>query len=353
MSLVDLTVQNFRSYTQTSFTFDANINLIVGANAVGKTNILEAVTLLSTGKSFRAGTDREMIRWSESVARIDAHTSDGTELKIQLTGGEEADKRTPLKRFFVNGVARRSLDFVGYVPSTLFWPEDLDIVTGSPSIRRRFLDMVLTQTDREYRRNLVSYERGVRQRNRVLEAINSGRAQRSQLLFWDQLLISAGQYITDARAAFLSYVNTFPMSDHAFLAEYDKSVISPARLEQYAQEEVAAKSTLVGPHRDDMHILSKNHGASTSGEFRDIAKYGSRGEQRLAVLWVKLAQMAFIETNVGQRPVLLLDDIFSELDSEHRNLVASIASLQQTFITSADMSDIPDSIQRVATQIHI
>lgn len=244
--------------------------------------------------------------------------NDMTKLEVRLT---------PTKKYLVNGVARRQIDFIGNLRAVLFWPEHLELVTDSPSIRRKYMDGVLVQVDREYRRNMMSYERGLRQRNRLLDLINEGKATRAQLLFWNQLLIRSGGYLTDKRAEFIHFVNSFQSSIVSYQIEYDKSVISESRLEQYKDEEVAAKATLVGPHRDDF-VVTKND--------LDLSKYGSRGEQRLAILWLKLAELAFIERESGERPLLLLDDIFSELDVEHRTLVLDLLDKQQTIVTSAE-----------------
>ncbi len=346
MILSSLTLQQFRSYPKRSFEFSSGITLIVAPNAAGKTNILEAISFLSTGKSFRADVDRESIRFGQEIGRIKALTGDTT-LEIVMTGGDVGGKKTPLKKYLVNGVARRMIDFVGNLRAVLFWPEHLELVTDSPSLRRRYLDSVLVQVDREYRRNLVSYERGLRQRNRLLDLIKEGMASRSQLLFWNQLLIKAGAYITDKRAEYIDFVNTYQLQAISYHIEYDKSVISETRLEQYKNEEVAAKATLVGPHRDDIVFKIK------SKEERDLSKYGSRGEQRLAILWLKLAEVSFIQQKMGDRPMLLLDDIFSELDEPHKELVMDVIGKQQTIITSADPVTLSPDVQKKASMIEL
>lgn len=290
----------------------------MGPNTTGKTNILEAIMMMATGKSFRADIDAEMIRWGSKFAVIRSTVEaadDPVKLEIRLT---------PTKKFLVNGIPRRQIDFVGNLRAVLFWPEHLDLVTDSPSIRRKYLDSVLTQVDREYRRNLISYERGLRQRNRLLDLIGEGKAHHHQLLFWNQLLIKSGGYVTDARGDFIEFINTYNAD---FRIAYDKSVISEARLEQYKNEEVSAKATLVGPHRDDF-LITKND--------LDLSKYGSRGEQRLAILWLKLAELSFVEEKSSTRPLLILDDIFSELDERHRELVLDLLGKQQTIVSSAE-----------------
>jgi DNA replication and repair protein RecF len=326
MILSSLTLQHVRSYKKVTFTFSPSTTLIIGVNTAGKTNILEAIFLCATGKSFRADADREIIQWQEELARVRA-IGEETKLEVMITTGTVGGTHAPLKKYMVNGISRRQIDFIGNLRAVLFWPEHLELVTDSPSVRRKYLDSVLIQVDREYRRTLSSYEKGLRQRNRLLDSIKEGFATRNQLVFWDQLLIKAGSYITNKRQEYIEYVNSHQLTsiDHQII--YNKSVISEARLEQYKNEEIAAKSTLVGPHRDD-YLFEVNE--------RDLSKYGSRGEQRLAILWLKLAEVNFIEENCGERPMLLLDDIFSELDEEHRKLVMEIIGKQQTIITSAE-----------------
>ena len=339
MILTNLTLQNFRSYAKKTFEFSPETTLIVGPNASGKTNILEAIMFLATGKSFRADADREAIVWGSELARVRARISNESELEIVITQGEVLGQKAPMKKYLVNGVPRRQIDFVGNLRAVLFWPEHLELVTDSPSLRRRYLDSVLVQVDREYRRSLMSYERGLRQRNRLLDLINEGKAGRGQLLFWNQLLIRTGGYLTDTRAAFIDFVN----KNNNFTLEYDKSVISESRLAQYAKEEVAAKATLVGPHRDDFTFFVGG---------KDMSKFGSRGQQRLTVLWLKLAELSYIEKEIGERPVLLLDDIFSELDDMHRELVVDLTAKQQTILTSAD-GDIMSIIAKDAMCIEL
>lgn len=350
MILDQLTLTQFRSYAKQSFSFSPYTTLIVGVNTAGKTNILEAIYMMATGKSFRADQDREVIRWEQEVSRVRALGSD-MKLEIMVTHGVVSGEKAPLKKYLVNGIARRMVDFVGNMPAVLFWPEHLELVTDSPSVRRKYLDSVLTQVDREYRRNLVSYERGLRQRNKLLDLIKEGLASRSQLTFWNQLLIRAGGYLTESRAKFIDFINGSFLPGVTYTIEYDKSVISESRLEQYAMEEVAAKATLVGPHRDDLTFYKKQH-VARNAERLHLGKYGSRGEQRLAILWLKLAEVSYIQKETGQRPILLLDDIFSELDIEHRELVLGMLGKQQSIITSAE-DEVIDMIKGKVSEVSL
>ncbi|MBP9687760.1 DNA replication and repair protein RecF [Candidatus Woesebacteria bacterium] len=343
-------LSHFRNFDEKVIELSPNLTTIVGPNAIGKTNILEALHLLSTGKSFKASKDEEMINYLEDIGRVKGRLLDigfdegevHTDLEVLLTRGlvlrGEVTEKTPKKRLLVDGTPKRRMDFLGRFPTVLFRPQDLDIVMLSPSIRRNFLDTLLSQVDREYVRSLSSYEKGLRRRNKVLQLIREGLANRSMLFFWDNLLIKNGEYITDKRSEFLQFVNDNPeIGDRTYDAVYDKSVISEARLAQYAREEVAAGTTLVGPHRDDMTIQMK-----TAKRMVDVSKYASRGEARLAVLWLKLAELSFIEKKIGIAPTLLLDDIFSELDEVHREHVHKIMSEQQTIMTTADTHYLSD-----------
>src|SRR3989344_61760 len=349
MNINRLVLQNFRSFGKKEFTFDEKTTIIVGPNTAGKTNILEAISLLSTGKSFRANVEAEMIRSNEDIARVKAKVEsreEEEELEIVVTRGELNGEKIPRKKLLINGTPKRFYDFVVTLKTVLFGPWDVDLVTGSPSARRRFLDSVCSQVDREYRRSLLSYEKGVRQRNRLLQRIREGEAKRSQLMFWDQLLIKNGEYLTLVRGEFIDFVNMTPALDSEELSlEYDRSVISPARIKEYEIEEVAAGATLVGPHRDDFGFRAQSAEHRTQ-EKRDLAIYGSRGEQRMIVLWLKLSELAFIDGKSGSRPVLLLDDVFSELDHKHREEIMKTIGRQQTIITTADPHTIEEWIDK-------
>ncbi len=328
----NILLANFRNFEKKSIKFSNKITVIVGPNGVGKTNILESLFLLSTGKSFKAKLESEMLQYDQELARIIGEIED-VKLEVVITKG---DNGWPKKRLLINGVPKRSIDFAGNFKVVLFGPWDMDLVTESPSIRRKFLDTVLSQVDREYRRSILSYEKGLRQRNRLLFNIRENGASRSQLLFWNQLLIKNGDYVSRKREEFIEFVNQTPsINDQKFNIEYDRSVISEGRLEQYKNEEVASATTLVGPHRDDFIFKIQDQKSKTK-ELRDLSSFGSRGEQRMGVFWLKLAELAFVELQSGEKPTLLLDDIFSELDHKHRDLVTKVASSQQTVITTAD-----------------
>ena len=340
MILSKIQISNFRNLKKETFSFSPKTTVIIGPNTSGKTNIFEAIFLLATGKSFKAQIEEEMISYGKEIARVSGDfTKPKQKLEVVLTRGEitigetpEKTERVPRKRLMLNGIAKRLIDFAGNFRAVLFGPWDLELVTESPSVRRKFLDTLLSQVDREYRRASLSYEKGLRQRNRLLYRIREEGASRGQLLFWDRLLSKNGDYISQKREEFIDFTNDKgKLNGQDFSLDYDKSAISETRLEQYAEEEVAAATTLVGPHRDDYCFrLKKNKRA------RDLSRFGSRGEQRMGVLWLKLAELSYIEKTTEEKPTLLLDDIFSELDNEHREIVMKTVGSQQTIITTAD-----------------
>jgi len=358
MILNRLLLQNFRNYSKEEFDFSDKVNLIVGPNTSGKTNILEAIYFLASGRSFRVkGVEREAIKYGEEIGRIvgdiegfgNGEGFEGEEreikLEIVLTTGEVAGEKVGKKKYLVNAVAKRTVDFLGNLRAVYFGPEDLELITDSPSLRRKYLDSVLIQVDREYARASLSYEKGVRQRNKLLEEMReTGVVDRKRLFFWDQLLIKNGNSITAGRENYIDFINAnedFEGFERLKIG-YNRSVISEERLRQYDKEEIAAGMTLVGPHRDDFVVKIKNQSANwrtkiKNEEERDLSIYGSRGEQRLAILWLKLGEMNFIKEKTGELPVLLLDDIFSELDVRHRKLIFGLIDNQQTIITTADL----------------
>lgn len=329
MKLERLTLDNFRSYTKKVFHF-GQTTVIFAPNGAGKTNILEAIYLLSTGMSERAGVTEEMIRFGSeigSVAGIVEHKEDRTELSVVLTKGVFMGKATPKRRYLVDGVARNRAGIVGKLSAVMFRPEDMRLVEGSPSRRRGYLDDTLSMAHPEYARAIAVYEASLKRRNRLLDAIRDGLARREQLSYWDQSIIKNGNILTDFRREYLEYLSQLHTSFGDYLIEYDASTISPSRLLQYEAAEVAVGYTLVGPHKDD--FLVKSDG-------RDLMKYGSRGEQRLAVLFLKLGNLQYIEEKLGIKPILLLDDIFSELDQVHREEVVKMTKGRQTIITTAE-----------------
>lgn len=331
MYLKTLNLQNFRSYSKSEFAFDKGVTVIIGPNTIGKTNLIEAIYLLATGKSFRAEKDLELIQFEKELARVKAKV-DETELEVVLTKGEVAGVPSQIKKYLVNGVPKRRVDFVGNIRAILFSPVDLEIIIDGPSVRRNFLDDTLSQVDREYRQVIITYVKALRQRNALLEQAREKRIRNDkQFSYWDNLLIQAGDILTKKREEFIIFLNDAPKEVFDFVAFYDKSIISKERLLQYKDAEMGAGVTLVGPHRDDFSVSMFNNVREAT---HSVRLFGSRGQQRLVVLQLKLLQLLFMEKTLGERPVLLLDDIFSELDQSHIQLVLEVIGQQQTIITA-------------------
>ena len=340
MQLIKLRLQNFRNYKLKELELGER-TLVVGENGVGKSNLLEGIVLLARGTSFRAGRIEEMVKWDGEVARVKARvtTENTVDLEIVLTRGEVGGEKAPKTRYLVNGVTRRRMDFAGKLVVVLFRPEDLLLVEGSPGERRDWLDEVLSGVDREYLRSLLAYEKALRRRNKILDLIREGEVGRTQLAFWDGLLVKHGTELTNKRRDLVEAVNQYwQKAGNNLSLEYDASGISEARLAQYKNEEVAAGYTLVGPHKDELIFKSSTSSTSSrSSTSNNLATYGSRGEQRMAVLWLKMAELQFVESRLGERPVLLLDDIFSELDEVHRRMVVGLTQKQQTIMTATEV----------------
>ncbi|MCL5438867.1 MAG: DNA replication and repair protein RecF [Patescibacteria group bacterium] len=345
MFLSSISLQNFRSYKKSEFKFGKNCTVIVGPNTSGKTNLLEAIYFISTGSSFRAGKDFEAIIFNDDIARIKGEiisNNEKTGLEIVITNGRLEGNDKPSKKYLVNGVPKRKIDFMGNFQTVMFSPEDLDIIVDSPFLRRNFLNSVLEQVDRDYRIALTSYEKGLRQRNALLEQVKiTGRRNEKQFEYWDELLIKNGEAITKKRGEFVEFLNNSDKEIFDFLITYDKSIISKDRLLQYKEAEVGATVTLVGPHRDDFSVFMFNNSRQTT---HNVKFFASRGQQRLVILQLKLLQLSFIEKKLNLRPAFLLDDIFSELDEKHIELVLEIVDKQQTVITTTHKEFIPKQL---------
>ena len=327
MILQSLAISQFRNYETAAFTFSSDTTVVIGPNTSGKSNMLEAINLLATGKSFRADTDTQMIRFEEDIARVKGKTSEEEVLEVLVAIGAAAGGKAYLKKYLVNDISKRRSDFAGRLPALLFVPADLDIIVGSPGLRRRFLDDMLEQIDGEYRHSFSLYVKGLRQRNALLERTReTGVRSEREFGYWDELLITHGTIIHEKRKAFLDFANATEKDIFNFTLFYDHSIISAERLIKYHDAEIGSAVTLVGPHRDDFGVVMQTG--------KDIKYFGSRGQQRLVILQLKLMQLTYMAKILGDRPLLLLDDIFSELDEGHINLVSEIISKQQTIVTT-------------------
>ena len=328
MFLKQINLTNFRNYSQLELQFDQRPTLLIGNNAAGKSNLLEAIYLLSTTKSLRAETEDELIKKDTDFARVEGFLTNGGDSELLVIINKPTEEVFFKKKVLVNGIPRRAADFIGNLPAVIFYPSDINMVSGPPTLRRWHLDLCLAQIDVNYKKVLTAYEQFLTARNRVLKSIREGHGKLSELTFWTDGLIAQGLKITDKRQSFFEFINVLEKPLGEFIFEYKPSAVSEKRLAETNGREVAAAATMIGPHRDDFSFFLED---------RNIARFGSRGEQRTATLAFKLAQLEYMAKIMGKRPILLLDDIFSELDSGHIELVMEMIGKQQTIITTKEI----------------
>lgn len=341
MILKNISIKHLRNHTKKTFTFDKT-TIIVGHNTAGKTNILEAIYLLSHGTSFRAARDIDVIEEGYDFTRIEGKitdSSDNDNITLTTTFAIKEASDYLSKKYLVNGVARTLRTFSDYFYTVLFTPQDIEIITDTPGGRRRYLDSILSKSHKQYRVTLSKYEKALRQRNRMLHDTKTGKKEykRQDFEYWENLLIEHAEVIHNFRKAFVEYVNVFKKDVFEFEMVYDHSILSTERLFKYHFEELSAGITLVGPQRDDFKFFFK-------GSKNEVKEFGSRGEQRLTILQLKLIEIEYLKQATGELPVLLLDDIFSELDSENIDMIYKFIENQQTIITTTHREFVPKKI---------
>jgi DNA replication and repair protein RecF len=373
-----LSLVNFRNYVRLDLDLASEAVVVVGENAQGKSNLLEALYCLATTKSFRAGSDRELINWYAgggdlAYARLGAQVVRRSgPLKLEVVVSEGARREGPgnapvSKRFKVNGLPKRAFDVIGLVTVVHFAPQDVDLVAGPPTNRRRYLDITIAQVDSRYVRALAHYGKVLLQRNHLLRRVRDRQARADQLAFWDAELVNSGAYVmlrrleTVARLARLGHESHRDLAAQRELLEIgyrstvpagsiDDGTDLDARLEAVAavfREALAAAlprelqlgTSIVGPHRDDLTFQVDG---------RDVGAYGSRGQQRTVALALKVAEGAFIQESTGEWPILLLDDVMSELDEVRRGQVlGTVQPGQQVIMTATELTSIdPGFLER-------
>ena len=317
--------------------------------------------LLAWGHSHRTATDAELIRWGTDIARVEGSV-DGEELEVALVRpGSPAAAGGGRKRIRVNGVPRRAASLASTIRVVVFAPEEMLLVAGSPSLRRTALDRIAAGRFPAYGAALATYTRALQQRNGLLRAIREETADRGQLRYWDQPFIDAGAEVVDARLRVLAELAGPLRAAHAEIApdegldaglslryltnapphagETPREALE-RRLGETAEKEAWNGTTLIGPHRDDLGFVLDE---------RDLAGFASRGQQRTAILAFKLAELDLLTSLDGRPPILLLDDVFSELDPDRRShLVRRIAALPQAFVTTTTLDDLDPALLAIA-----
>ncbi len=400
MFLSRLQLEHFRNYGTLDLSFDAPVTLVQGRNGQGKTNLLEAVYYLATSKSRHARTEREVVNRAAADEPIPfgrirgevMRAEQATRLEILFT--RRTDGLNYTKQARVNGAPRRSMDLIGHLRAVLFLPEDLTLISGSPSERRRYIDVALCQIDRGYCQALSRYQKVVTQRNSLLRQLQEqgqadGRSVAAQLSFWDEQLVEHGTQVLCRRHGYLADLAPIARGVHAELTqqqetldllylpsfntglyadsdylrlrdgeevraedlartEPDAAMIGDRfreRLEDRRKVELNSGNSLYGPHRDELIFLVNGWNLRT---------YGSRGQQRTGALALKLAELRAMAAATGERPVLLLDDVMSELDAQRRAaLLGALSEVRQGIVTTTDWTHFSPEFRGDAQQIQI
>ncbi len=379
MYLRHLSLTNFRLYSRLEVDLPAGALLLYGDNAQGKTSILEAIYVLATGRSPHLSSDRQLINWlatddglmpharlAADVVRADRVLH--IDMVLLLEPAKTEDGWRFRKQIKVNGAVVRALDLIGQIAVVMFLPDDVEIVGGGPAQRRKYLDSAIAQVDVEYARALELYIDVVSQRNALLKQLAETGGDLDQLFYWDKQLAASGTTITLKRQRMISELETLADRLHrdltrerhtlrlryqpAFNADRPASLVyqpglkldlptrSPEATHEQAQasflnqlaakrgEELARRMTLVGPHRDDLRFVADEI---------DLGVYGSRGQQRTAVLALKLAEVHWMRAKINDWPILLLDEVMAELDAQRRGfLLNQINGANQAILTSTD-----------------
>lgn len=350
MHITNLQLKDFRNYENQKLELNPGLNIFVGDNAQGKTNLLEAIYVLSLSKSYRTGRDTELIQHGANQTTIWAQVQKLARLDLSV----QVSDSNP-KKLFVNDKSTNANSFVGQLNTVLFTPDSLHLVKGSPGERRRFLDIQICQIDPVYRTTLLKYQRVVRQRNSLLKEAQFQRGLLKQLGIWDPQLVSLGTNIIHRRQEILKILSEFSHEAHGkisheqedlqvlyvpFFADPTKEHLTFSleqieqifwkSLEESKNEEIRRGYTLVGPQRDDIAFLLNG---------LDLKTYGSQGQQRTAVLSYILAELELMSRETEQYPVVLLDDVMSELDQTRRLFLLSILNRKaQTIVTTTNLA---------------
>ncbi|MDD5623755.1 MAG: DNA replication and repair protein RecF [Candidatus Peribacteraceae bacterium] len=346
MRLLSLTLEQFRSYASAQVTFaGSGFHVFRGPNGAGKTNILEAIALLSQGRSCFDAEEADIVQWGKEYYRVRAtlHTDAEEELQLEVVSQLQPRKA---KACFIRDVRTPVGAFVGALPTVLFLPQDLDLFTGAPARRRDFLADLLCQVSPEYLRAHLTYQKILKQRNALLRKIAEGLGREGDLSVWDRELAREGALLTVRNLEMLKVLQCTIAGELSSLGEawedvrlvYDRAgeacELKPAEeellalLQHYRERDLLVQSTTVGPHRHDWRM-------EVGG--RSLSAFASRGQQRTAVLALLFLEVSYLELQRGEKPVVLLDDVFSELDQAHQERLLSTLRDCQVLITTTHL----------------
>jgi len=335
MILKSISFHNFRNFDKKHFKIDPYLTAILGDNAQGKTNILEGIHFILKGEGFRESKEEQLIKFTENNSFVEARfidnkTQDVSNLRIDLSVNELGLTKT----YFLEKTKKGRHSYLkNLIPVVLFSPEQIEIIDRTMSIRREYFDKFLLDIDSEYKKRLANYNQALRKRNKILETGFNSPNLDAELDFWNRLLIDNGSYLIMKRREYITYLNSNRIIDSKeFEIQYIENKISQQRFSESLQKELLIKRTLIGPHRDEYNIFMINKPAAK----KDIHMYGSRSEQRLGLFWLKINELKYLENYFRKKPILLLDDIFSELDHKNQKLIFNLIGSYQTVITSTE-----------------
>lgn len=358
MQINSIKLENFRSYEKLESVF-GDKNIIVGENTQGKTNLLEAIYLLSIGKSFRT-KETEMVLWTKDHFRIEGAIESASLQKIEYIYEKNVGKQGR-KTVKINGVIKPASALLEGFPCVFFTPDEVDMFFTFPSRRRRMMNILLSKTDKEYSREITKYSRVLEQRNAQLKAIMRGVGEESDLEIWDGRLAEHGSQIVKKRINLIKKINRAINSNYKKIAndtkeltlKYEPSIsleekstqddvwaLFLRKLLESRKRDIATGVSNVGPHRDDVKIFLSD---------KDITTFGSRGEHRSAIVALKLSEIEILEKDGGEKPVLLMDDVFSELDEKRRENLVKAFEGQQTIVTTTDIDHVSEELRDGAT----
>lgn len=344
MIISELTLKNFRNYKALHLEFDPNLNIFVGQNAQGKTNIAESIFFLALTRSHRTHTDRDLLSWDEKEMRVSGRIikkNMTVPLEVSLTSKGRIAKANHLKE-------NRLADYIGNLNVIMFAPEDLAIIKGAPSIRRRFMDMEIGQIRPVYLYDLMRYNKTLKERNSYLK-FDSTKIDTDFLDVLDEQLVTYGQKVIDHRNRFVESLMTISSVLHDKLSHGKEKLVVKylqnvkedfaTELKLARQKDLFRHQTSVGPHRDDLQFMVNEI---------DVSNFGSQGQQRTTALSIKLAEIDLVFQETGEYPVLLLDDVMSELDNQRQlDLLSLVIGKTQTFITTTTLDHLqhlPDKL---------
>ncbi|MCK5016978.1 MAG: DNA replication and repair protein RecF [Candidatus Peribacteraceae bacterium] len=339
-----LELEQFRSYGKFKHNFSStDVNVLVGKNGVGKTNILESISILSLLKSCIGADENSMIQWENTYYRIRAEAISDSGEKCVLEVVSQNQPKVQ-KVCFLNDVKVSIDKIIGVIPSVVFLPQDLQLFTGSPANRRKFFDRLLSQVSPEYLKSLLRYGKILKQRNTLLRQIAEGKAKEEDLDVWDEHLSTGAAMLTAVRLELIGTLQLTLPEELRSLGEVEwkniqlkyerkgnKTEVAALQMEyrellkQYRKRDIILQATSVGPHREDWNI---------SVDDRLIDTFASRGQQRTALLALLLLQVSYLELRCGEKPIILLDDVFSELDSHHQERLLNSLQGYQVLITT-------------------